>query len=75
MSELEDCVAGYSQGAQVAGDVMCGTSEAGFNATQPLEAGLAKHGIYVLAPSYVPLQIFDFLSPSRPFCLHVVLQS
>lgn len=34
---------GYSQGAQVAGDVMCGTSEAGFNATAPLDASLSKN--------------------------------
>jgi acetylxylan esterase len=47
---------GYSQGAQVAGDVMCGTSEAGFNGTQPLSADLAKNGIFPLlfsSPSFL----------------------
>lgn len=34
---------GYSQGAQVAGDIMCGTSEANFNSTPPLSAELAKN--------------------------------
>jgi acetylxylan esterase len=29
------------QGAQVVGDVMCGTSEKGFTATQPLDAALS----------------------------------
>jgi hypothetical protein len=33
------------QGAQVAGDVMCGTSEKGFTATQPLGSVLSKKGI------------------------------
>jgi len=37
---------GYSQGAQVAGDVMCGTSEANFSPTAPLSAELSKNGMY-----------------------------
>jgi hypothetical protein len=31
-----------TQGAQVVGDVMCGTSEEGFAATQPLDATLSR---------------------------------
>ena len=37
---------GYSQGAQVAGDVMCGTSEKGFNGTQPLPAALSRNSLF-----------------------------
>jgi acetylxylan esterase len=44
---------GYSQGAQVAGDVICGRSEPGFNATQPLSAAFSKNSMfYPLMPIY-----------------------
>ncbi|KAH8897976.1 cutinase [Thozetella sp. PMI_491] len=33
---------GYSQGAQVTADTLCGTSEANFNATQPVSAEIAS---------------------------------
>ncbi|KAH6716378.1 cutinase [Leptodontidium sp. MPI-SDFR-AT-0119] len=39
---------GYSQGAQVVGDVMCGTSETAFNMTSPLDIGLAKNIVAVI---------------------------
>jgi len=34
---------GYSQGAQVVGDVLCGTSEANWNSTAPESAALSKN--------------------------------
>lgn len=37
---------GYSQGAQVAGDIMCGTNETGFPTTAPLSAALSKNSSF-----------------------------
>ncbi|KAH6716005.1 cutinase [Leptodontidium sp. MPI-SDFR-AT-0119] len=48
---------GYSQGAQVIGDVMCGTSEANFNSTPPLSAALSKNIIAIIQmgdPTHIP---------------------
>ncbi|TVY54615.1 Acetylxylan esterase, partial [Lachnellula suecica] len=48
---------GYSQGAQVAADVMCGTSSANFNSTPPLDAALSKNIVAVIQmgdPTHVP---------------------
>ncbi|PVH81961.1 carbohydrate esterase family 5 protein [Cadophora sp. DSE1049] len=48
---------GYSQGAQVIGDVMCGTSEANFNSTPPLNPALSKNIIAIIQmgdPTHIP---------------------
>ncbi|KAF8857686.1 cutinase [Acephala macrosclerotiorum] len=48
---------GYSQGAQVVGDMMCGTSETNFNSTQPLSAALSKNIVAIVQmgdPTHVP---------------------
>ncbi|RDW79621.1 hypothetical protein BP6252_04259 [Coleophoma cylindrospora] len=48
---------GYSQGAQVAGDVMCGTSEQGFDTTAPLSTELRKNIVAVIQmgdPTHMP---------------------
>ncbi|PBP28530.1 acetylxylan esterase [Diplocarpon rosae] len=41
--ESKMALMGYSQGAQVVGDIMCGTSEANFNSTPPLSAQYSKN--------------------------------
>lgn len=41
----------FWQGAQVVGDVLCGTSEAGFASTPPLDAALSKNSISPPPPS------------------------
>ncbi|KAI9050534.1 hypothetical protein LZ554_005695 [Drepanopeziza brunnea f. sp. 'monogermtubi'] len=48
---------GYSQGAQVVGDVLCGTSEANFNTTQPIAEKYQKNIVAVIQmgdPSHMP---------------------
>lgn len=48
---------GYSQGGQVAMDTICGTSSAGFAATEPLDAGVAAQIAAVVVmgePTFVP---------------------
>ncbi|TDZ41462.1 Acetylxylan esterase 2 [Colletotrichum trifolii] len=53
---------GYSQGAHVTADVLCGTSEPNFPATQPVAADIAdKIAAVVLMgdPSHVPSQPFN----------------
>ncbi|KAH8647048.1 cutinase [Tricladium varicosporioides] len=48
---------GYSQGAQVAGDVICGTTSNGFTPTQPLDAALTKNIVAMIQmgdPTQVP---------------------
>ena len=55
---------GYSQGAQVAGDVMCGTSEKGFNGTQPLSAALSRNSPF---PPDLLLVNFTYI-PSYSCC-------
>ncbi|RDW92013.1 hypothetical protein BP5796_01407 [Coleophoma crateriformis] len=48
---------GYSQGAQVAGDVMCGTSEQGFDTTAPLSTELRTNIVAVIQmgdPTHMP---------------------
>ncbi|KAK0112044.1 hypothetical protein ONS96_001305 [Cadophora gregata f. sp. sojae] len=46
---------GYSQGAQVIGDVMCGTSEANFTPTPPLNPALSKNTIIQMGdPTHIP---------------------
>ncbi|PQE31327.1 hypothetical protein CJF32_00001907 [Rutstroemia sp. NJR-2017a WRK4] len=56
-------VMGYSQGAQVAADMMCGVSEKGFsNATQALSAADSKNVVAMVLmgdPSHVSGQSFD----------------
>ncbi|KAM3077181.1 hypothetical protein ACMFMF_005093 [Clarireedia jacksonii] len=56
-------VMGYSQGAQVSADMICGVSEKGFsNATQALSAADSKNVVAVVLmgdPSNVPGQSFD----------------
>jgi len=45
------------QGAQVIGDVMCGTSEANFNSTPPLNPALSKNIIAIIQmgdPTHIP---------------------
>ncbi|KUJ06810.1 cutinase-domain-containing protein [Mollisia scopiformis] len=39
---------GYSQGAQVVGDMMCGTSEANFNTTKPISAAASKNIVAII---------------------------
>ncbi|KAF5857737.1 hypothetical protein ETB97_005372 [Aspergillus alliaceus] len=36
---------GYSQGAQVVADVLCGTSESGFHPSSPLPWGIGQSGV------------------------------
>ncbi|EFQ25748.1 cutinase [Colletotrichum graminicola] len=53
---------GYSQGAQVTGDVMCGTSENGFTTTQPQSAEVAAKVAAILLmgdPSHVTGQPYN----------------
>ncbi|KAK1983914.1 cutinase [Colletotrichum cereale] len=53
---------GYSQGAQVAADVVCGTSEQGFTATQPQPAEVADKVAAILLmgdPSHVSGQPYN----------------
>ncbi|ESZ99123.1 carbohydrate esterase family 5 protein [Sclerotinia borealis F-4128] len=57
-------VLGYSQGAQVAADVMCGTSETGFNisSSSPLSAAVSNNVVAMVLmgdPSHVPTETFN----------------
>ncbi|KAF7901450.1 hypothetical protein EAF00_003671 [Botryotinia globosa] len=56
-------VMGYSQGAQVAADVMCGTSETGFTGnTQALSANISSNVVAMVLmgdPSHVPAETFN----------------
>ncbi|KAM0155335.1 hypothetical protein ACHAPG_006009 [Botrytis cinerea] len=56
-------VMGYSQGAQVAADVMCGTSETGFAGnTQALSANISSNVVAMVLmgdPSHVPAETFN----------------
>ncbi|KAJ5040507.1 uncharacterized protein L3040_006162 [Drepanopeziza brunnea f. sp. 'multigermtubi'] len=48
---------GYSQGAQVVGDVLCGTSQANFNTTKPIAEKYQKNIVAVIQmgdPSHMP---------------------
>ncbi|KAH9211448.1 cutinase [Leptodontidium sp. 2 PMI_412] len=50
-------IANDEKGAQVIGDVMCGTSEANFNSTPPLSAALSKNIIAIIQmgdPTHIP---------------------
>ncbi|CAL3967986.1 unnamed protein product [Diplocarpon coronariae] len=59
---------GYSQGAQVIGDIMCGTSEANFNSTPPLSAQYSKNIVAIIQmgdPTHVPGQPQDVGNSTR----------
>ncbi|CZT04721.1 hypothetical protein WAI453_007718 [Rhynchosporium graminicola] len=48
---------GYSQGAQVVGDVMCGTSTPAFNSTPPIPIAMTKNIVAIIQmgdPSHIP---------------------
>ncbi|KAL2065494.1 hypothetical protein VTL71DRAFT_3164 [Oculimacula yallundae] len=46
--ESKMALMGYSQGAQVIGDVMCGTSTPAFNSTPPLPADMSKNIVAII---------------------------
>lgn len=47
--ESKMALLGYSQGAQVAGDVMCGTAETNFNTTQALPSSAMKNSTFSMS--------------------------
>ncbi|KAL2878794.1 hypothetical protein SGCOL_006023 [Colletotrichum sp. CLE4] len=49
---------GYSQGAHVTADVLCGTSETGFEATEPQAADITDKSMF-LSDTEKPLQVID----------------
>ncbi|KAF7884104.1 uncharacterized protein EAF01_011527 [Botrytis porri] len=61
--ESKMAVMGYSQGAQVAADVMCGTSEMGFTGnTQALSGNFSSNVVAMVLmgdPSHVPAETFN----------------
>ncbi|KAI1849536.1 hypothetical protein JX265_013651 [Neoarthrinium moseri] len=50
---------GYSQGAQVAMDVLCGTSETGFATTEPVASDNVAAVVLMGDPSFTPDQAFN----------------